>query len=610
MAGKFAFLKEEFLIDGAWGGLDLDAPVRHLRAGIGSGGSTISETAFAALGATSVVLTPVIVEQCDAIRVEFATDEGVWTATLDLATQQVIFLNKTTGEVEQPLPVRPEAGERAAGSFSLERMGIPAMETPRGNVTIDTVLVLVYLQQHHAGRNTFGSVSVTDMNLTLEVCFGLLDEAAAHLKAQAKAARSRATRDATALRKASEQRQKYGLPTSFDLDMEQERHGKAADQHAADRLRLAQELEHHQGVLTTRDAEAARRLQAVSSAAAAADQAHQALALLYERRGLARQRRTAAEEAARPRTHCFECEQSLQARSGEGPLCPVCRQPDPGIPARQTQRTQELARAKEAATEADTALSGGQQSAQKAVEARRKAEQDAQRLAARAAAYRTQEITPREAAQARASAGESEARAKLEAVKARRQELVQIVELEKKEAASSQQADDVTKAWAVAEGNAQEHRKQTVKQLSQIFADIAIPMAPDKIRSASIDPKTLAPKINNRTLKQLARSAGLVSIAHTAYHLMALEAARSMPFVLLPRCQWLDAPLDGLGGGPEGERLANAVLTVCAENASSDSQIVLTTPQALPVSPQGLHSTEHDSTRPLIPHARPESDGL
>ncbi|WP_164495547.1 hypothetical protein [Streptomyces sp. ADI95-17] len=135
-------------------------------------------------------------------------------------------------------------------------------------------------------------------------------------------------------------------------------------------------------------------------------------------------------------------------------------------------------------------------------------------------------------------------------------------------------------------------------------------MAPDKIRSVVIDPKTLAPKINNRTLKQLARSAGLVSVAHTAYHLMALEAARSMPLVLLPRFQWLDAPLDGLGGRLEGERLANAVLTVCAKNATSNSQIVLTTPQALPLSPQGLHATEHDSSRPLIPHARPESDGL
>ncbi|MET7919199.1 hypothetical protein ABZU45_25545 [Streptomyces avermitilis] len=606
MAGKFAFLKEEFLIDGKWDGIDLDASMRHLQAGIGSGGSTISEAAFAALGATSVILTPVIAEQCDAIRVEFETEEGLWTATLELAAQQVAFLNKSTGEVEE-LPVRPEAGERAAGCFSLARMGIPAMETPRGNVTIDTVLVLVYLQQHHAGRDTFGSVSVADMNLTLEVCFGVLSEETARLKAQARAARSRATRGATAVRKAVEQRQKYGLPTSFDLDMEQERYAKAVDEHAAELLRLAQEIEQHQGVLTGRDAEAARGLQAVSSAGTAADRAHQALASMYERRGLARQRLAVAEEAARPRTHCPECAQSLEARSGEGPLCPVCRQPDPGLPARQAQRAQELARAGEAALAADAELRDAQRIAHKAVDARRKTEQDAQRLAGRTAAYRAQEIAPREAARARARAAESDARARLEAVKARRQELAQIAELEKNAAASSLRADDAEKAWTAAEGDAQEHRQQTAKQLSQIFADIAIPMAPDKIRNAVIDPKTLAPKINNRSLKQLARSAGLVSIAHTAYHLMALEAARSMPLVLLPRCQWLDAPLDGLGGGPEGERLANAVLTVCAEITGADAQLILTTPQALPARPQGLHATKHDSTKPLIPHARPES---
>lgn len=436
MAGKFAFLKEEFLIDGKWGGIDLDASMRHLQAGIGSGGSTISEAAFAALGATSVILTPVIAEQCDAIRVEFETEEGLWTATLELAAQQVAFLNKSTGEVEE-LPVRPEAGERAAGCFSLARMGIPAMETPRGNVTIDTVLVLVYLQQHHAGRDTFGSVSVADMNLTLEVCFGVLSEETARLKAQARAARSRATRDATAVRKAVEQRQKYGLPTSFDLDMEQERYAKAVDEHAAELLRLAQEIEHHQGVLTGRDAEAARGLQAVSSAATAADRAHQALASMYERRGLARQRLAAAEEAARSRTHCPECAQSLEARSGEGPLCPVCRQPDPGLPARQAQRAQELARAWEAALAADAELRDAQRIAHKAVDARRKTEQDAQRLAGRAAACRAQEIAPREAARARASAAESGARARLEAVKVRRQELAQIAELEKNAAASS-----------------------------------------------------------------------------------------------------------------------------------------------------------------------------
>ncbi|MGJ5756648.1 hypothetical protein FB563_8214 [Streptomyces puniciscabiei] len=140
----------------------------------------------------------------------------------------------------------------------------------------------------------------------------------------------------------------------------------------------------------------------------------------------------------------------------------------------------------QAATAADSELRDAQRIAQKAVDARRKAEQDAQRLAGRASAYRAQEIAPREAAQAHARAAESEARARLEAVKARRQELVQIAELEKKAVASSQGADSAEKAWAAAEGDAQEHRHRTAKHLSQIFADIAIPMAPDKIRSAGI----------------------------------------------------------------------------------------------------------------------------
>lgn len=110
----------------------------------------------------------------------------------------------------------------------------------------------------------------------------------------------------------------------------------------------------------------------------------------------------------------------------------------------------------------------------------------------------------------------------------------------------------------------------------------------------------------DRSMEQLARSAGLVSLAHTAYHLMCLEAARTMPLVRLPATQWLD----GLGGGPEGERLVNAALKVCAVTAGDDAQIILTTPQVLPASTAGLIVTEHESTRPLIPHARPESEEL
>ncbi|QQC92679.1 hypothetical protein [Streptomyces alfalfae] len=79
-------------------------------------------------------------------------------------------------------------------------------------MTIESVLVLLYLQQHQAGRELFGSVNAQDLQVTFEVCFGVLDEDAARLKAEAKAARSKETRTKTALRKAIEQRQEYGPP--------------------------------------------------------------------------------------------------------------------------------------------------------------------------------------------------------------------------------------------------------------------------------------------------------------------------------------------------------------------------------------------------------------
>ncbi|MDQ8705132.1 hypothetical protein RCO28_21925 [Streptomyces sp. LHD-70] len=607
MPGTFVFLKEEFQIDGVWGGIDLDASLRQLRAGIGSGGSTASEAAFAALGATTVELSPVIVEQCEAVRTVVRTDTGVWTATLDLTSREVIFLNEDTGEFETRA-VRPEAGEEPAGSFSLELMGIPPVETPRGNVTIESVLVLLYLQQHQAGRELFGSVKNQDLQVTLEVCFGVLDEEAARLKAETKAAASKETRTKTALRKAIEQRLEYELPTPFDLDMQQETYAKTADHWADERLYLADAISHHRGVLTLREKEAAAGRKTVADAGGAADRAQRALAPVYERRALANRAQAEAEVAARGRTHCPDCEQLLRDLSGAGPLCPLCRQPDPGLPTRQAARDEQLRKAKAASVAAEKDLRDLQEAAQKGIEARRKAEGESERLAGRAEAYRAKEITPREKALAQAAAAETEARARLAEVKDRRKELVRIGELEKLAGSLSKRADEAAKEWAAAEGDSQEHRRQTAKWLSQIFADLLIPMAPDKIRTAVIEPKTFAPKINNRSMKQLARSAGLVSLAHTAYHLMCLEAARTMPLVRLPATQWLDAPFDGLGGGPEGDRLANAALKVCAATAGDDAQIILTTPQVLPASTTGLLVTEHESTRPLIPHARPESE--
>ncbi|MFC9706057.1 hypothetical protein ACFTWD_35820 [Streptomyces sp. NPDC056943] len=328
-------------------------------------------------------------------------------------------------------------------------------------------------------------------------------------------------------RKAIEQRLEYGLPTPFDLDMQQETYTKTADRWVAERLQLAGAIDHHRGVLTLREKEAAAGRTAVAEAGATTDRAQTALAPVYERRALARRAQTEAEAASRGRTHCPDCEQLLRDLSGAGPLCPLCRQPDPGLPNRPAPRDEAARKAKAVLVASEKDLRDFQQAAQKGVEARRRAERESERLAGRAEAYRAKEITPREKALAQAAAAEAEARARLAEVKDRRKELVRIGELEKLAGSLSKRADQAAKEWAAAEGDSQEHRRQTAKWLSQIFADLVIPMAPDKIHTAVIDPKTFAPKINSRSLKQLARSAGLVSLAHTAYHLMCLEAART-----------------------------------------------------------------------------------
>ncbi|NGO86897.1 hypothetical protein [Streptomyces sp. 196(2019)] len=159
----------------------------------------------------------------------------------------------------------------------------------------------------------------------------------------------------------------------------------------------------------------------------------------------------------------------------------------------------------------------------------------------------------------------------------------------------------------MAEGDAQQVRERTAKELSMIFAEKVTLVAPDKIRHASIDPRTFTPKLNGRTVRQLARSAGLVNIAGSAVHLTFLEAARTLDGVLLPAAQWLDASLDGLEAGDEGAQLADRTLKVLAATAAGDAQILISTAHDLPVIP-GNVTTDHDSHHPVIPHARTATD--
>ncbi|NGO86899.1 hypothetical protein [Streptomyces sp. 196(2019)] len=185
MPGTFKWLKQEFLIEGAWDGIDLDGPVRHLKAGIGAGRSSLADACWVTLGAVSLKLLPAVTERVQASRVTVEFDNGIWIITHDLTTRGVVFLNIASGEVQE-FAVFPEGGERSAGSYTVELMGIPVVETARGSVTLDSVMSLLYLQQIHASRTVYGGANANDLAVTFEVVFGLLDEKAAKLKAQSR----------------------------------------------------------------------------------------------------------------------------------------------------------------------------------------------------------------------------------------------------------------------------------------------------------------------------------------------------------------------------------------------------------------------------------------
>ncbi|MFF5372841.1 hypothetical protein [Streptomyces sp. NPDC013187] len=600
MPCKLSWLKQELLIDGEWDGIDLEGPLRHVKAGIGAGSSSLGDAFWITLGAVSLKLLPAVTEQAQAMRATVAFDSGIWTITHDLLTQEITFLNTTTGQVET-LPLVAEGGERSAGSYSVELMGIPVVETARGSVTVDSVMTLLYLRQVHAGHTVYGGANANDLGVTIEVCFGLLDEKAAKLKAQAIAAKNRATKAATALRKAAEQRIADGLPTSVDFDADEARLANALDAATAEVLRLDAELDTHRAILTTRTHEQAQALQRAADAGTAADRTQQTLAPLYEARGQARAALARAEQDARQRTHCPDCEQLLQRATRPVPTCGLCGQPDPD--GRAARHAQQLIAARTALAAVEDKLATAQADAQQATNTLTALIGAAQKAASRCDAYRTAEITPREQAKSKAAATAAETRAAITAVRDRRKELTRLSDLERIEKRTAQDAEQARMAWTVAEGDAQHIRKQTAKELSMIYAEKVIPMAPDKIRHASIDPKTFTPRLNGRTVRQLALSAGLINIANIGLHLTLLEAARTLPGALLPRAQWLDSSLDGLGAGDEGNSLSARALQIISATAAQDAQILVATAHDLPPTP-GTVTTEHDSHHPVIPHAR------
>ncbi|MEU9348027.1 hypothetical protein AB0D74_43210 [Streptomyces sp. NPDC048278] len=603
-----SWLKQEFLIDDEWDGVGLDAWLRHFKAGIGAGCSSLGDAFWITLGAVSLQLLPAVTEQIQAMRATVAFESGIWIITHDLLDQEVSFLNTTTGLVET-FALVPEGGERSAGSYSVELMGIPAVETARGSVTLDSVMALCYLQQVHASHTVYGGANANDLAVTIEVCFNLLDEQTAKLKARSTAAKRSASNAATALKKAREQRTAYGLPVSLDLDADEARLSKALDSANAEVQRLENELETHLALLAVRTSEQADALKTAADAGAAADRAQHALAPLYEDRGQARAALAQAEQDTQQRTHCPACEQPLQQATGLGPVCYLCRQPDAAHSQRQARQRQRVATSRAALAAVENNLKTAQQQAHKAVDTRTARAQAAHKAVSRTDAYRAAEITPREKAKSQAVATAAGNRAAIAAVKDRRKELARMNDLERQAERAAADAEQARLAWAMAEGDAQLVRERTAKELSVIFAETVIPMAPDKIRSASIDPKTFMPKLNGRTPKQLARSAGMINIANNGLHLTFLKAARALPGVRLPRALWLDSSIDGLGAGDEGALLASRVLQAVTATAGDGAQIILATAHDLPPF-AGAVTTEHDSHHPVVPHARTATDDI
>lgn len=119
----------------------------------------------------------------------------------------------------------------------------------------------------------------------------------------------------------------------------------------------------------------------------------------------------------------------------------LCWQPDTGQADRLALKARNTAAAQAAPTGVEDRLKAAQATAQKAVEARRTAEQAAQKATSRTDAYRTLEITPREQAKVQAQSTAAGHGAATAAVRERRKELIRITDLGRLAKQTADEAD-------------------------------------------------------------------------------------------------------------------------------------------------------------------------
>jgi hypothetical protein len=585
VSGEFTVLAVEFLVDEVWRGRGLAAELVHLKAPTGSGGSTGREALWAALG-LEPAFTGEAGENVQAVRTTVQVASGVWTATWERARREVTFVNEAGGITERR-PVKAAGGQQSAGAFTLGLMGIPALATSQGEVTLECVRRLLCLPQEHAGAWAFPRGG--DQRTTMEIVFGVLDEDTVRVKARHAAAEKAAKAARRAAEKERAKRQDRGLPVEHDFDVQEQRLREQVSRELAAAERLEGELDQRRAALAGHQTAASAAREHMATRTAAVEETSRAQHPLLERLGQARARLALGKRSG---GDCPGCKQGVPAR-GKG-QCWLCGQDDP----RQDRLHRERETARAEIAELEATLEHARRGEREALARRVQAQNDWLAAVERVEDYRAKEIAPWETALAEVTTRVAVTRVQLEALDQRRGELAELAEREQALAAAEQEANDARRDWEAVKETAEERRDQVAKELSVVFADFLTAMDPE-VRTAAIDPATLTPRVNERLPQNTAIHGGQITLTHIAYHLTLLAAAWRLPGCRLPAFQWLDSPLEALDR--HRSDAARAILRASRE-AGPGGQVVLATAGDLPGSHPGMRTIALNSQDRFIPH--------
>lgn len=602
MAGVFKLLKIDFQVDGRWEGRSLAASLQVFQAVTGAGGSTACQSAMACMGAKAAWVGEAR-DQVQAVRLTMEVATGRWQVTWDRTA--VEFVNEATGEL-QVRAVRSEAGQESAGAHLLGLIGLPVEESARGAVTVEAALPLLFLTEDRASTAQVGGmIAGRDRSATWEILFGLLDGTELRLRSLAAqtAAVERAAR--TRLAKLQLTRREHGLPSLGDLRARRREHHVASEQAREQEQRQEHAEQEATAALTALQEEARTAQTRLDEADRCVQDRVKALGSLYEEQGRARQRLASLREDAEGPAHCPQCSQPLPRR--DTGRCSLCAQHDDTA----DQRTQRLHDAVEAAgraaATAERAVTRAHAAHHDALAARQEAAAAMRKALEAVDTCRTTRLAPAAAARVAAAAQRREAELLLAAVDELFKELRELQETEEAIGRHTEAADHAKQQWHTALDQVADRRHTLAKELTAIFAPLLKKMT-SQVHDAYIEPDTFTPRVNGHPARDIAHFAGLLNLIHLAWHLTLFTAARTMPHLALPAFVWLDSPLDGVGGGEQGEQHVRAALSAIAEVAEAagdDGQIILTTPHPLPRVPAHTRTTVLDVPASFVPHLTP-----